>query len=72
MVRFYSDGVFKAFWRDVLARDPVLTETKIFAEKHLEECQKIEKIAETRYGGDKGEGRHAGKRVRGGQRGYSG
>ena len=49
MVRFYTDGVFKAFWRDVLKRDPVLSETKKFSEKYRQECLDIERIANTRY-----------------------
>lgn len=48
VVRFYTDGVFKAFWRDVLKRDPVLSETKKFSEKHQKECLNIENIANTR------------------------
>lgn len=48
MVRYYTDGVFKAFWRDLDKRDPLLPETKRFSEKHFKECLNIEKIATTR------------------------
>lgn len=49
MVRYYTDGVFKAFWRDLDKRDPLLSETKKFSEKHFRECLNIEKIANTRW-----------------------
>lgn len=45
MVRFYSDGVFKAFWRDALNKDPLLSQTKKFADKHKAQCEMIEEIA---------------------------
>lgn len=48
MVRYYTDGVFKAFWRDLDKRDALLTETKKFSEKHLADCLNIEKIANQR------------------------
>lgn len=49
MVRYYTNGVFKAFWRDLNKRDPDLPETTRFAEKHRHECLKIEAIANSRY-----------------------
>lgn len=45
MVRFYSDGVFKAFWRDALEKDPTLPETKRFAEKHKAQFPIIQELA---------------------------
>lgn len=48
LVRFYTDGVFKAFWRDLDKKDPLLPETKKFSERHFKECLEIEKIANTR------------------------
>lgn len=48
MARFYTDGVFKAFWRDVDKRDSLLTETRKFSEEHLANCLEIERIATTK------------------------
>lgn len=49
MVRYYTDGVFKAFWRDLDKKDPLLPETKNFSEKNFSACLEIEKIAKTRW-----------------------
>ncbi|CAM9167443.1 unnamed protein product, partial [Ectocarpus sp. 6 AP-2014] len=50
MVRYYTNGVFKAFWRDLHEVNSDLPATTRFAEKHLHECSAIEDIANSREG----------------------
>ncbi|CAN0120612.1 unnamed protein product [Ectocarpus sp. 12 AP-2014] len=50
MVRYYTNGVFKAFWRDLHEINSDLPETTRFAEKHRHECAEIEQIANSREG----------------------
>lgn len=48
MTWFYSDGVIKAFWRDVLDGDWSLTQTKVFARQHHKNCEKIDAMMQSR------------------------